>query len=864
MHMFSPMMQQYLEIKSNYADSILFFRLGDFYEMFFEDAKTVSAELGLTLTARDSGEEERAPMCGVPYHSADSYISKLVGLGHKVVICEQMENPSEAKGIVRREVVRIITPGTVTENTMLQDNKNNYLCSIFIAEGEAALTFADVSTGDLYTTRVVGDQVSEKVVNELSAYSPSEVIINIAKRANHVLYDYFFSRPACMVNDNALDRFEISMADELIYKQFSKKPAELGLVSNPLIAAVGAMLSYINETQRTKISYIKNLNVYADNEYLEIDINARISLELTETMRNRELRGSLLWVLDKTNSAMGARVLRKWVEQPLMNINEIDGRLDAVEELYNNMILRSNIADAMHSVRDLERLMTKVVYGSAGGKDLRAIADTLSLLPSMKHMLNDVSSNNLRVAKEALGDLSDVVALINQAIVDDPPFSIRDGGFIRRGYHEEVDRLHDILENSKGYIESITAREREATGISKLKVGYNKVFGYFIEVTKSSVNLVPDTYIRKQTLANSERYITDELKNLEATILGAAEKVKNIEYELFCELLAQIKVNKERIQEAARGLALLDVYCALAETAFIGNYVRPEINGNKAIEIEEGRHPVVEKLCADRYFVPNDTYLDTEQDRLALITGPNMAGKSTYMRQTALLCIMAQIGSFVPATKAKLGLIDKVFTRVGASDDLASGQSTFMLEMNEVGYILKNATERSLIIYDEIGRGTSTFDGMSIARAVAEYTCQKIKAKCLFATHYHELTDLAEELPGVVNYHIAAKKKNDTVVFLRKIIKGSADDSYGIEVAKLAGLPDSVIRKAKEVLAGLETGETTLQKKTVSSQEPYEENITFEDLAVKEIKEKLLETSVETLTPIEAMNLLYQLKSMLA
>ncbi|MCI8331759.1 MAG: DNA mismatch repair protein MutS [Clostridiales bacterium] len=864
MDMFSPMMQQYLEIKSNYADSILFFRLGDFYEMFFEDAKTVSAELGLTLTARDSGEEERAPMCGVPYHSADSYISKLVGLGHKVVICEQMENPSEAKGLVRREVVRIITPGTVTENTMLQDNKNNYLCSICLEEGEAALTFADVSTGDLYTTRVVGDQISEKIVNELSAYSPSEVILNIAKRSNHVLYDYFFSRPACMVNDEARDRFEISMADELIYKQFSKKPAELGLVSNALIAAVGAMLSYINETQRTQISYIKNLNVYADNEYLEIDINARRSLELTETMRNRELRGSLLWVLDKTNSAMGARVLRKWVEQPLMKIDEIDERLDAVEELYNNMILRSNIADTMRSVRDLERLMTKVVYGSAGGKDLRAIADTLSLLPGMKHLLNDVSSHNLCIAKEALGELGDVVTLINQAIVEDPPFSIRDGGFIRRGYHEEVDRLHDILENSKGYIESITAREREATGISKLKVGYNKVFGYFIEVTKSSVHLVPDTYIRKQTLANSERYITDELKNLEATILGAAEKVKNLEYELFCELLTQVKVNKERIQEAARGLALLDVYCALAETAFIGNYVRPEMNAGKAIEIEEGRHPVVEKLCADRYFVPNDTYLDTEKERLALITGPNMAGKSTYMRQTALLCIMAQIGSFVPAAKARLGLVDKVFTRVGASDDLASGQSTFMLEMNEVGYILKNATEHSLIIYDEIGRGTSTFDGMSIARAVAEYTCQKIKAKCLFATHYHELTDLAQEVPGIVNYHIAAKKKNDTVVFLRKIIKGAADDSYGIEVAKLAGLPDSVIRKAKEVLAGLETGETNVQTKSVNIQESVEQNVTFEDLAIQEVKDKLMQTSVETLTPIEAMNLLYQLKNMLA
>lgn len=862
--MISPMMQQYLDVKSNYTDAILFFRLGDFYEMFFEDAKTVSAELGLTLTARDSGDGERAPMCGVPYHSADTYISKLVNLGHKVVICEQMENPAEAKGIVRREVVRIITPGTVTENTMLQDNKNNYLCSIYKDEREAALTFADVSTGDLYTTRVLGEQISERIVNELSAYSPAEVILNISKRADPVLYDYFFTRPSCMVNDEAAQRFDITLADEAILRQFGKKPEELGLNSTPLIAAVGAMLSYINETQRTTVSYIKDLNVYSDHEYLELDINARRSLELTETMRNRETRGTLLWVLDKTSSAMGARVLRKWVEQPLLKIGEISARLDAVEELYDSMMLRSNIAELMKSVRDLERLMTKVVYGSAGGKDLRAIANTLALLPKFKSLLNGVNAQALGRVSEALGDLSDVVAIIDEAIVDDPPFSVRDGGFIRRGYHKEVDRLQDILKNSKAYIESIETREREATGISKLKVSYNKVFGYYIEVTKSNLDHVPDTYIRKQTLVNSERYITDELKNLEATILGAADKVKNLEYELFCDLVSKVKANKERIQQAAQGLALLDVYCSLAEAAFLNNYTRPEMDLSETVDIKDGRHPVIEKFCTDSYFVPNDTYLDTENHRLSLITGPNMAGKSTYMRQTALICIMAQIGSFVPAARARIGLVDKVFTRVGASDDLSSGQSTFMLEMNEVAYILKNATQKSLIIYDEIGRGTSTFDGMSIARAVAEYTCKKIKAKCLFATHYHELTDLADEITGIVNYNIAAKKRNDSIIFLRKIVKGATDDSYGIEVAKLAGLPDSVIKRSKEVLKGLESGNIMLRMpvSTAEQNEPAS-NLTFEDLSLGQIKEKLLQTQIETLTPLEAMNLLFQLKSML-
>ncbi len=861
--MYTPMMQQYLAVKEEYKDAIVFFRLGDFYEMFFDDAKTVSREIGLTLTGRDCGREERAPMCGVPYHSADAYIAKLVRLGHKIVICEQVEDPASAQGLVKRDVTRIITPGTVTEDTMLTETKNNYLCAVYLDEGEAGLTFADVSTGDLYNTRISGEALIQKVLNELSVYDPAEVVLNVSKRSDNALYDYFFTRPSCMINDNADWRFDMITAEQAILTQFSGTPDKMGLQFESQIRSVGAMLGYISETQRTTVSYIKNLNVYSDDEYLEIDMNSRRSLELTETMRNKEFKGSLLWVLDRTHSAMGARVLRKWTEQPLISMNEINARLDAVEALYEDAITRGEIIENMKNVRDLERLMTRIAYGTANPKDLRAMSSTLAVVPIIQELLRDNPCSVLRELAEDMGNTDDIVDLINRAIKVDPPFSVREGGFIEKGYNEMVDDLVDILEHGKDYIKTIESREREATGISKLKVGYNKVFGYYIEVTKSGLDSVPDTYIRKQTLVNCERFITDELKDLEANILGASDKDGKLEYELFCQITDYIKESRERVQQAANALATVDAICSLADVAFKNGYVRPEVDYGDVIDIRDGKHPVVEKFSKDSYFVPNDTYLDTGRNRLALITGPNMAGKSTYMRQTAIICIMAQIGSFVPASSARIGIVDKIFTRVGASDDLASGQSTFMLEMNEVAYILRNATKRSLIIYDEIGRGTSTYDGMSIARAVAEYTCEKVGAKTLFATHYHELTDLEAECEGIINYNIAAKKKKDDILFLRKIVRGATDDSYGIEVAKLAGVPSPVIQRAKNVLEGIINGEHGLRVPVAAVSFNQSDNVTFDDYRLEEIRSKLMQTEPETLTPIEAMNLVYELKKML-
>ncbi len=856
------MMEQYFAFKAEYCDAILFYRVGDFYEMFYEDAQTVSKEIGLTLTGKDSGDGERAPMCGVPYHSVDTYIAKLVRLGHKIIICDQIEDPAEAKGIVKRGVTRIVTPGTVTDDNMLDGTKNNYLCSIYISQPDAALTVADVSTGDIYITRFTGDSLGEKLVNALSAYAPSEVIINVSKRVLPPLYDYLFSRHECMVHDEDEERFAPEGCAELLEKQFGKNAEELGLSDECSICACCAMIRYIDETQRTPISHLKELDVYSGTQYLDIDINSRYSLELTETMRNRDKRGSLLWVLDKTKSAMGARLLRKWVEMPLVNMNKIKSRLDAVEEMYSNFMLREEIGEAMQGVRDMERLMTKVVYGTANCKDLRAICATLSVVPAVKEIISGCNADEVSAIRDRLYDLSDIVRLIDDAIVEDPPFLVREGRFIRHGYNEEVDKYVDILENGKNYIEKIEERERERTGIPKLKISYNKVFGYYIEISKSYIDRAPDDYIRKQTLVNAERYITDELKNLEATIFGAKDRDAELEYHIFCEITEKLKENKDRILNAAQMLAEIDALRSLAEVAFRNNYVRPEVDIGEVLDIRDGRHPVVEQMMKDGFFVPNDTYLDTSANRLALITGPNMAGKSTYMRQTALICIMAQIGSFVPASDARISILDKVFTRVGASDDLASGQSTFMLEMNEVAYILKNATKRSLVIYDEIGRGTSTFDGMSIARAVAEHTANKIGCKALFATHYHELTDLPDTIGGVVNYNIAAKKKNGGIVFLRKILKGATDDSYGIEVAKLAGVPSSVTKRAYEILSSLENSSRRIAAED-ASQETEEVNMTFDDFKTEEVKNKLMQTQVETLTPIEAMNLVYELKKIL-
>lgn len=859
----TPMMKQYLDIKEQNKDAILFFRLGDFYEMFFDDAKLVSRELELTLTGKDCGLEERAPMCGVPYHAAETYIGRLVSKGYKIAICEQTESPALAKDIVKREVIRVVTPGTVFESELLNESKNNYICSIYITSKCAGVTFADVSTGDMSATLIDGSQFEERLLNEIAVYSPREIMLNDSKDSYPTLGQFSTQRLNAYFNDCQSDRYEISRAKSAVIKQFGRLP-DFHQTENydAVIASVGALLDYLTETQKTDISYIKEVKLYTTGQYLEIDLNTRRNLELTETMRAKEKRGSLLWVLDKTKSSMGARLLRKWVETPLVNTYYIERRQKAISELYDDYMLREELGEYMKSVLDLERLMTKVVYGSAGGKDLRAISNTLSVIPQVRSLIENSKCDELRELYNELDPLTDICSLIDNAIVDDPPFSIREGGFIRKGYSTDVDKLNDIIANGKVYVEELENKEREATGIKKLRVGYNKVFGYYIEILRSNTLEVPPHYIRKQTLTNCERYITQELKDLEATILGASDRISSLEYELFQEIREIIANNTSRIQKSAELLAKLDVYVSLADVAVKNNYVCPEVDYSDIINIKDGRHPVVELFVKDTYFVPNDTMLDTNRNRLMLITGPNMAGKSTYMRQVALITLMAQIGSFVPAKEARIGIVDKIFTRIGASDDLASGQSTFMLEMNEVAYILKNATKKSLIIYDEIGRGTSTFDGMSIAKAVAEYSAgKKLGAKTLFATHYHEMTSLENEIDGVINYNIAAKKKGDNITFLRKIVKGAADDSYGIEVAMLAGIPTQVIKRAKEVLGQLDMNIGLHTNTEISKQD--DDIISFDMIYNDEIIDKLKNADINTMTPIEAMSFLYELKKSL-
>ncbi len=860
----SPMMRQYLEVKEKYKNAILMFRLGDFYEMFFEDAKVASKELELTLTGRDCGESDRAPMCGVPYHAVDSYIGKLVSRGYKVVICEQMEDPATAKGIVRRDVTRIVTKGTVTDITQLDETKNNYICSLYILSDVTALCFADISTGEVSATTVINDYEMNRVINELSVYSPIEIISNLDIERYSKLNDYVKDRLRAsysLQDDNSFDG-ELAKA-RLRHIDLSS----LFYVDeySPVYPAMGALISYIDRNLITVNFEIKRFDVYGDSQYLKLDANTRRNLELCETMRDKtNKKGTLLGVLDKTCTSPGARLLRRSIEMPLINQRAIIYRQDAVEELYNNFILRDELAECLKEVFDLERLMPKITYGSAGGRDLRAIHDTLTIIPKVKDLLFDTKSTALCDIRDKTDSLEDVVALISASISDKPPFSVREGGFIADGYSEELDKLRAIKKNAKAFLDKMEADEREKTGIKTLKIGFNRVFGYYIEVSKSYKDDVPEYYIRKQTLTNGERYITAELKELEDTVLSADDKINTLEYNLFREICDSVSREAERISASVSALAYLDMYLSLATVASENGYVRPEVTLDDIIEIKEGRHPVVERFVKDGFFVPNDTYLDTGKSRLVIITGPNMAGKSTFMRQTALITLMAQIGSFVPAYEARIGIVDKIFTRVGASDDLASGQSTFMLEMTEVAYILKNATRRSLIIYDEIGRGTSTYDGMSIARAVAEYTAgKKIGAKTLFATHYHEITSMENEIDGVVNFHIVAKKKGEDITFLRKIVKGAADDSFGIEVAKLAGVPTEIIKRAKEVLRSIEekAPEKVGEKKT--AEEIQDINLNFDDYFGMEVTNKLKETDVDTLTPIEALNLVYQLKQML-
>ncbi len=859
----TPMMLQYLEVKKQYPDAFLFYRLGDFYEMFFDDAVRASKILELTLTGRDCGEAERAPMCGVPYHAADTYISRLVSKGYKVVICEQLEDPKEAKGLVKRDIVRIVTPGTVTDNAMLDDRQNNYLSSVYIENGEGCVSFADASTGEMYSTVLKGSNLSERIITVAEAYRPRELLINVSLDDYPALRTYFTERLKSVVNGGIYSDFSLGDATLTVKRQFGKAINEKIFENPTAVLSVGALLRYIADTQKTEVSYIKNISLFTDGQFLEIDPNTRRNLELTETMRTKEKRGSLLWVLDHTVTSMGARLLRKWIELPLVNTVHINGRQDAVGEFKDGYMLREELMQTMRSVLDIERLMTKIVYGSANARDLRAIADTVSVVSPIIELMADVQSDELKNIRDSLNPLTELVDEISETIVDQPPLTIREGEMIASGVSEELDRLRGLLINSREYLDELIEEERRITGISKLKHGYNRVFGYYIEVTNANKGELPVYYIRKQTLSGAERYITPKLKELESAILGASEKISALEYEIFCNLRDKVASFASPLQNNATLLALLDVYLSLGEVASRNNFVRPEVTCDDKIIIKDGRHPVVEQFVRDSYFVPNDTELDTAHNRLMLITGPNMAGKSTYMRQVAIITLMAQMGSFVPAAEARIGIVDKLFTRVGASDDLASGQSTFMLEMNEVAYILKNATKRSLIIYDEIGRGTSTFDGMSIARAVAEYTAgKKIGAKTLFATHYHELTALENEIDGVVNYNIAAKKKGDDIIFLRKIIRGGADDSYGIEVAKLAGIPSEIIKKAKEILLKIES-EASAPKKEEAALPISSSNVSFEDMINTKIANTVREVDINTLTPIEALNFIFELKKML-
>ena len=860
----TPMMQQYFEVKNQYPDFLLFYRLGDFYEMFFDDAITASRALELTLTGRDCGEAERAPMCGVPFHSADSYIGRLIEKGFKVAICEQMEDPAQAKGLVRRDVVRVITPGTVIESTLLPEQKNNYLCSLYVGSNEFGLCFADISTATVFATVLDGADAEDRLLAELGTYAPREVIANLGASRFPNAADYLASRGVTL-NDNQSRRYDTEACLSLVKDQFGDGVREAHLENHALVSAVGALLDYLIETQKTDISYIKELQVYTEGQYMELDINTRRNLELTETMRTKEKKGSLLWVLDRTKTSPGARLLRQWVEHPLLSPAHITRRQGAVEEFFGNFMKREEAGELLSHVLDLERLLTKIVYGTSNAKDLRAVAATAAVLPDLRALLEDCTSEELSRIWREMDTLGDIADEISRAICEEPPFTVREGGMIAPGYDPEVDRLRAIMTDGQGWVERVAAEEKERTGIKTLKVGYNKVFGYYIEVSKSFVGMVPDTYIRKQTLSNCERYITQELKDMEATILGAKDKLCALEYELYNKVRDFVAVREHRVRRTAALLAEVDVYRSLASVASRNLYVRPEIGDDDRITIKDGRHPVVERFVKDSYFVPNDININTRDERLMLITGPNMAGKSTYMRQVALIVLLAQIGSFVPAVEAHIGVVDKMFTRVGASDDLASGQSTFMLEMNEVAYILRNATKKSLIIYDEVGRGTSTFDGMSIARAIIEYTAgRKIGAKTLFATHYHELTTMEGAYDGIVNYHIAAKKRGEGITFLRKIVRGSTDDSYGIEVAKLAGLPNEVIKRAREVLAAVEASSRAVRD-AVDADAPAKPEVsdgalTVDDMLGARLVEDIRALDLNTLSPYECMSLMFEWK----
>ncbi len=858
----TPMMQQYLHIKEQHSDCILFFRLGDFYEMFSDDARVASKELDLVLTTRDRSKEnpdERTPMCGVPYHSSEAYIARLVAKGYKVAICEQTEDPALAKGLVEREVIRVVTPGTVIESSMLEEGKSNYLCSVYADNMSAAVCFADISTGEICATSFNEDGVTH-VKNEIGRFAPSEIVLNSGADENGELQAFLSLRMHCMVHADEA-RFDYMQSAMHVCEQFSVMSVdELGLGDeSAAVCAVGALLSYIKDTQKADISHINTLNFYNDGLYMELDVQTVRNLELVSTIRMGDKKGSLLWALDRTKTPMGSRLMRSWLSRPLLSPLPIKRRQFAVAELFGKNVQRSELILALRDIGDIERLIGKIVYGSANCRDLNSLAYSISGLPQAVSQLEGAESAMLKDLKQ-MDLLEDIKELIENTVDSDPPFSVREGGIIRKGYDAEVDRLNGLLTNSRDAMAAIEAKERERTG-KKLKVSYNKVFGYYIEMPRSVSGDVPDDYIRKQTLVNSERFITPELKELETTLLTAKDRLQELEYQIFCTVRKKIADNVVRIQETAMKVAELDVLCSLAETAVRNNYCQPEIDTSPVLEIRDGRHPVVELMQKDSLFVPNDVFMDGEECRTAIITGPNMAGKSTYMRQTALIVLLAQIGSFVPAKSARIGIVDRVFTRIGASDDLTGGKSTFMVEMSEVAEILKAATSRSLLILDEIGRGTSTYDGMAVARAVIEYCTDKKKlgAKTFFATHYHELTALSNEISGIKNFNITAKKRNGEVIFLRKIIPGGTDDSFGIEIASLAGVHDSVIRRAKQVLSDIASGKTDPVKNSAPEEDGMQ--MSFAAVSGNEIAEILKSTDINTLTPLEALNLLYTLKN---
>ncbi len=867
----SPMMQQYLDIKSQHRDHVLFFRLGDFYEMFFDDAINISKELELTLTGRDCGMPERAPMCGIPYHCSEGYIKKLIDKGYRVAICEQVENPADVlKGIVKREVVRIVTPGTVIENSLLSEEQNNYIASIIIEKKMFAICFADISTGDVYLTEQKSNNISAEVINELSKFSPSEILFNDNILPLNDISEFIKHKLICVCEMYDEKDINSNNCMKTVLNHFDDKSIEdLGIDQKPLaIKALGGLINYVNKTQKNGAQRIVNVNLYKEDQYMSIDITAKRNLEITKTMRVGEKRGTILWVLDKTKTAMGKRYIRKALEQPLVSLSEITKRQSAVYELFENSLIREDISSSLSNVYDLERLMTRVVYGSVNPREVRALAYTISNIPTIKTISKDFKCQYLADVNENIDTLDEVYALIGNAISDEPPITLKDGGVIKTGFNTQLDEYRHLCDNAKKYIAQIEENQRQETGIKNLKISYNRIFGYYIEVTKSYLDLVPETYIRKQTLANCERYITQELKELEAKVLSANDKILALEIEIFDEVRKFIASKIDLIQKTASAIAKLDFILSLAQVASENGYVCPTITMDGSISIKDGRHPVVEQMLNDSLFVPNDTLLDCKDNKMLIITGPNMAGKSTYMRQVAVITIMAQIGSFVPASSATISICDKIFTRVGASDDLSAGQSTFMVEMSEVAHIIKNATARSLVILDEIGRGTSTFDGMSIAKAVVSYMVlnKKLGCKTLFATHYHELTTLESELGGVKNYNIAVKKRGDDITFLRKIIRGGADDSYGIEVAKLAGVPQAVVEHAKSILAELENENSNM--KTTPIMNEKSDDIDFSQISfVQEnnsiIADKLSVLQIDTLTPIEALNVLYELKKLI-